>query len=84
MGMVYWAVVGLILFYGCATWPVRVDEERILVVFDCIPTVELWLRRTGGQLKAWVTALKVDLETIPGSRVSGGELVDFLKPRPSK
>ncbi len=33
-GRVYQAVVSSILLYGCKTWPVRVADERMLVVFD--------------------------------------------------
>ncbi len=54
-GRVYQAVVRLILLYGCETWPVRVADERMLVVFvndstrrilrlgrrGCVPSMEL-------------------------------------------
>ncbi len=31
---VYKVMVRSILLYGCETWPVRVADERMLVVFD--------------------------------------------------
>ncbi len=73
---VYQAVVCLIWFYGCETWPVRVANERMLEAFDndsirrilrvrrrdCVPSVEL--RRRHCSCKAGSAGLVV-LQGVP-------------------
>ncbi len=85
-----------ILLYGCETWPVRVDDERMLEVFDndsirrilrvrrrdCVPSVELRRRLSLTGIPALLVQRRLRRFGHAARRPEGELIKDLLLPTP--